>query len=268
VKGGHKPIIDALLAKFVEIDAVGSQGKTALHHAIEKGNYDIVKVLLAYKPDLEVVTKENDTPLLLAVKKKSANIVNELLNNGSKVSPVDRNGDNALHISLRNRSREITELILANPKNSKYLYKPNKQGETPYKIDSSNPKSILIQIFGARQLNMTEDSILGYDLYSSALSEILSEPSLHTPITVGLYAKWGSGKSFLISQLKEEMKSFAKLTNVVNLKMDFFLVLSVLCFSFFISIPMLFWKWPYGLIMFAALTALIFIIIGKRISTF
>ena len=40
---------------------------------------------------------------------------------------------------------------------------------------------------------MTEDSILGYDLYSSALAEILSEPSLNTPITVGLYAKWGSG---------------------------------------------------------------------------
>ena len=49
---------------------------------------------------------------------------------------------------------------------------------------------------------MTEDSILGYDLYSSALAEILSEPSLNTPITVGLYAKWGSGKSFLLSQLK------------------------------------------------------------------
>ena len=31
---------------------------------------------------------------------------------------------------------------------------------------------------------MNDDSILGYDLYSSALAEILSEPSLQTPITV------------------------------------------------------------------------------------
>ena len=127
---------------------------------------------------------KGDTYLLLATKKKSTKIVNELLTNGSRVSPVDKHGDNVLHISLRNRSREITELILSNPKNSKYLYKPNKQGETPHKIDASNPKSILTQIFGARQLNMTEDSILGYDLYSSALAEILSEPSLKTPITV------------------------------------------------------------------------------------
>jgi hypothetical protein len=33
-------------------------------------------------------------------------------------------------------------------------------------------------------LNLNDDSILGYDLYSSALAEILSEPSLRTPITV------------------------------------------------------------------------------------
>ena len=38
----------------------------------------------------------------------------------------------------------------------------------------------------------------GFDLYSNALADILSEPTLSTPITVGLYAKWGSGKSFLL----------------------------------------------------------------------
>jgi ankyrin repeat protein len=81
-------------------------------------------------------------------------IVSELLNHGSKVSPTDKYGDNVLHISLRNRSRDITELILANPKNSKYLYKPNKRGETPHKIDASNPKSILTQIFGASKKDL------------------------------------------------------------------------------------------------------------------
>lgn len=250
VKNGHKSIMDALLSKHIEIDAIGSQGKTALHHAIEKGSADLVRSLLAYKPDLEIVAQDGDTLLLLAVKKKATIIVNELLNYGSKVSPTDKNGDNVLHVSLRNRSREITELILANPKNSKYLYKPNKKGETPHKIDASNPKSILTQIFGARQLNMTEDSILGYDLYSSAIAEILSEPSLHTPITVGLYAKWGSGKSFLLSQLKTEMKSFAKLTRVYNLEIDKFLLSTILVLNLALLSPFFFWKWSYGLALF------------------
>lgn len=48
------------------------------------------------------------------------------------------------------------------------------------------------------------ENLLGYEVYSSALADILSEPSLNTPITVGLYAKWGSGKSFLLSKLQSE----------------------------------------------------------------
>jgi hypothetical protein len=48
------------------------------------------------------------------------------------------------------------------------------------------------------------ENLLGYDIYSSALADILSDPSLSTPITVGLYAKWGSGKSFLINKLVSE----------------------------------------------------------------
>ena len=85
-------------------------------------------------------------------------------------------------------------------------------GETPYNIDISNQKTILGQVFGARKLNTNEDSenMLGYDLYSSALADILTEPSLSTPITVGLYAKWGSGKSFLLKKLQDEMQNFAR----------------------------------------------------------
>lgn len=44
--------------------------------------------------------------------------------------------------------------------------------------------------------------MLGYELYSSALADMLSEPSLSMPITVGLYARWGSGKSFLLNRLR------------------------------------------------------------------
>ena len=98
------------------------------------------------------VHQDGQTPLLVASRKKNANIVYELLNYGCKLSVTDRNGDNALHIALRNRNRDITELLLSNPKYSKYLYKPNKCGETPYKVDASNPKSIITQIFGASKL--------------------------------------------------------------------------------------------------------------------
>lgn len=43
---------------------------------------------------------------------------------------------------------------------------------------------LLAKIRSVGTLNLNDDSILGYDMYSSALAEILSEPSLQTPITV------------------------------------------------------------------------------------
>lgn len=125
---------------------------------------------------------------------------------------MDRRGDTGLHIAMRARSKAIVEALLRNPKNSQLLYRANKAGETPYALDTSHQKTILGQVFGARRLNTNEDSegMLGYELYSSALADVLSEPTLTTPITVGLYAKWGSGKSFLLAKLRNEMINFAR----------------------------------------------------------
>ncbi|CAF0782612.1 unnamed protein product [Rotaria sordida] len=214
VKGGKEDCVAILLDNHADINAIGADNKTAIWWAVERGRLDVVKYLLQFNPDVEVVGGEDDdTPLLLAAKRKRVAIVYELIKYGARLSATDRYGDNSLHIALRNRSRDIADILLSNPRHSKYLYRPNKRGETPYKIDANLQKSILTTIFGQRTLNLNDDSILGYDLYSSALAEILSEPSLRTPITVGLYAKWGSGKSALLTHLKDEMHSFAQLTD-------------------------------------------------------
>ncbi|XP_024945713.1 kinase D-interacting substrate of 220 kDa isoform X2 [Cephus cinctus] len=212
VKGGHRGVVESLLKKYADVDIAGKDKKTATYIAVEKGNTAILKLLLNANPDLEIATKDGDTPLLRAVRSRNAEIVQLLLDKKAKVSATDKKGDTALHIAMRARSKAIVEILLRNPKNSQLLYRPNRQGETPYNIDVNHPKTILGQIFGARRLNTNEDNenMLGYDLYSSALADILSEPSLSTPITVGLYAKWGSGKSFLLNKLKEEMKNFAR----------------------------------------------------------
>nr|XP_023022551.1 kinase D-interacting substrate of 220 kDa-like [Leptinotarsa decemlineata] len=212
IKGGHRGTVEALLKKYADVDILGKDRKTATYVAVEKGNAGIVKLLLTCNPDLELATKDGDTAILKAVRSRNAEIVQLLLDKKAKVSAADKKGDTALHIAMRARSKAIVEILLRNPKNSQLLYRPNRAGETPYNIDMTHQKTILGQIFGARRLNTNEDNenMLGYDLYSSALADILSEPSLSMPITVGLYAKWGSGKSFLLNKLREEMKNFAR----------------------------------------------------------
>uniref|UniRef100_A0A672ZKE3 Kinase D-interacting substrate of 220 kDa B n=1 Tax=Sphaeramia orbicularis TaxID=375764 RepID=A0A672ZKE3_9TELE len=191
VRGGHVEIVRALLHKYADIDIRGQESKTALYWAVEKGNATMVRDILQCNPDTETCTKVRPDP-----------------------APKCRlwiKGDTPLHIAIRGRSRRLAELLLRNPKDGRLLYRPNKGGETPYNIDCSHQKSILTQIFGARHLSPTESDgdMLGYDLYSSALADILSEPTMQPPICVGLYAQWGSGKSFLLKKLEDEMKTFA-----------------------------------------------------------
>uniref|UniRef100_A0A667XN04 Kinase D interacting substrate 220 n=1 Tax=Myripristis murdjan TaxID=586833 RepID=A0A667XN04_9TELE len=211
VRGGHVEIVRALLNKYADIDVRGQDGKTALYWAVEKGNATMVRDILQCNPDTESCTKEAETPLIKATKMRNIEIVELLLDKGAKVSAVDKKGDTPLHIAIRGRSRKLAELLLRNPKDGRLLYRPNKAGETPYNIDCTHQKSILTQIFGAKHLSPTESDgdMLGYDLYSSALADILSEPTMQPPICVGLYAQWGSGKSFLLKKLEDEMKTFA-----------------------------------------------------------
>ncbi|KAG9347359.1 hypothetical protein JZ751_004926 [Albula glossodonta] len=210
-KEGHTEIVQDLLDAGTYVNIPDRDNKTALYWAVEKGNATMVRDILQCNPDTETCTKDAETPLIKATKMRNIDIVELLLDKGAKVSAVDKKGDTPLHIAIRGRSRKLAELLLRNPKDGRLLYRPNKAGETPYNIDCSHQKSILTQIFGARHLSPTESDgdMLGYDLYSSALADILSEPTMQPPICVGLYAQWGSGKSFLLKKLEDEMKTFA-----------------------------------------------------------
>uniref|UniRef100_A0A8C2GDN6 Kinase D-interacting substrate 220b n=1 Tax=Cyprinus carpio TaxID=7962 RepID=A0A8C2GDN6_CYPCA len=207
VRGGHVEIVRALLHKYADIDIRGQENKTALYWAVEKGNATMVRDILQCNPDTETTTKE---PKCLFMRIIRIHMM-RLYRNLNICSLWLQKGDTPLHIAIRGRSRRLAELLLRNPKDGRLLYRPNKAGETPYNIDCSHQKSILTQIFGARHLSPTESDgdMLGYDLYSSALADILSEPTMQPPICVGLYAQWGSGKSFLLKKLEDEMKTFA-----------------------------------------------------------
>lgn len=144
--------MESLLKKYADVDIPGKDQKTAIYMSVEKGNIAIVKLLLGANPDLEIPTKDGDTPLLKAVRSRNAEIVQLLLDKKAKVSAADKKGDTALHIAMRARSKGIVEILLRNPKNSQLLYRPNRAGETPYNIDINHQKTILGQIFGAREL--------------------------------------------------------------------------------------------------------------------
>uniref|UniRef100_A0A667YB96 Kinase D interacting substrate 220 n=1 Tax=Myripristis murdjan TaxID=586833 RepID=A0A667YB96_9TELE len=189
VRGGHVEIVRALLNKYADIDVRGQDGKTALYWAVEKGNATMVRDILQCNPDTESCTKEAETPLIKATKMRNIEIVELLLDKGAKVSAVDKAGETpTTHFSIlfRKKCLKLEDIKLPFP-------------------------SLLSSYASPHHLSPTESDgdMLGYDLYSSALADILSEPTMQPPICVGLYAQWGSGKSFLLKKLEDEMKTFA-----------------------------------------------------------
>lgn len=158
---------------------------------MEKGHIEVIKSLLKVNPNLELSTKDGDTCLMRAVRSRKLQIVKMLVDKKAKISAVDKYGDTVLHIAARAQSKGILEFILRNPRNSQLLYKPNKNSETPFQLDLGHQKPILPTLFGAAPSSrrvLEKETQLGYDLYSSAIANLLSEPSLKTPICVGLFA--------------------------------------------------------------------------------
>uniref|UniRef100_A0A673LDJ6 Kinase D-interacting substrate of 220 kDa-like n=1 Tax=Sinocyclocheilus rhinocerous TaxID=307959 RepID=A0A673LDJ6_9TELE len=232
---GHYDCVMHLLENGANVDQEGAVHTfffkllCLLDLAVRGGFTEVVKELLKRNPNMNMTDKDGNTALMIAAIEGYTEIVQDLLDAGTYVNIPDRylrnleipinlvcvfvsqSGDTALHIAIRGRSRKLAELLLRNPKDGRLLYRPNKEGETPYNIDCTHQKSILTQIFGAKHLSPSEcdGDMLGYDLYSSALADILSEPTMQPPICVGLYAQWGSGKSFLLKKLEDEMKTFA-----------------------------------------------------------
>ncbi|CAB3406257.1 unnamed protein product [Caenorhabditis bovis] len=210
VRSGNASIVRMLLEKHADVNCQDSEKRTPLHLAIDKSFTDIAYILLEKKPNLELKNKDGETALLRAAKCRHVHLCTYLISAGAKLSAVDNCGDNALHLALRARSRRLTQALLSNPSDSRLLYRPNKLGQTPYSIDLSNPQPILPLIFGPIDAEDKMENVMGYDVYSNVLADIVCEPSLSLPLTIGLYAKWGSGKSTLLTKLKEAMHSFSR----------------------------------------------------------
>uniref|UniRef100_A0A914XLM8 KAP NTPase domain-containing protein n=1 Tax=Plectus sambesii TaxID=2011161 RepID=A0A914XLM8_9BILA len=210
VRSGNVSIVRELLVKYADVNAKDLEGRTAMHLAIDKGYIDVVLTLLERKPNLEQRNRDGETPLFRAVKSRNTALTQLLVHSGAKVAATDKNGDNCLHLALRARSRHLTQTLLSRPNDARLLYRPNKVGETPYSIDQNSSEPILPFIFGPAESHAQPDSMLGYDVYSNVLADILSEPNLSLPLTVGLYAKWGSGKSFLLNKMKASMQYFSR----------------------------------------------------------
>ncbi len=57
---------------------------------------------------------------------------------------------------------------------------------------------------------------LNYETYADAFAQLLSGRYTQTPLTVGIYASWGMGKSFLLGKIREKLEAVKSADNPLD----------------------------------------------------
>ncbi len=93
------------------INAVDSEGRTALHVALAAGNHAMASTLLAYNPDLSIADKDKNLPIHLAAESAPIYLIRSLIDHGSPMNQKNDAGKSPVEIAYERGDRDIYELI-------------------------------------------------------------------------------------------------------------------------------------------------------------
>ena len=110
---GHKEVVDLLLARGAEVNAIDCRGLTPLHWAVEKQHEDVVRLLVVGKANVNAKDCDGETPLYLAAKRGLVAVVELLLAKGADVNAQEKTGETPLHRVARRGSLDVAKLLLA-----------------------------------------------------------------------------------------------------------------------------------------------------------
>lgn len=104
--------IQALLDDGIQVDAVGTDGQTALHEASEVGNCDAAKYLIGRGADVNSRDIFGHPPLIIAAKRGQIGAASLLLNAGAEINAVSKHGQTPLHYASFKRHTNMVKLLL------------------------------------------------------------------------------------------------------------------------------------------------------------
>jgi len=108
------PTVQAMARqKGVDLNAVSTEGSTALHFAVNAGQLDVVKALLAAGADLTKRNLAGVTPLHLAILDGETAIAKLLLAKGADAKARDEAGETLLMLAARHGDGETASALIA-----------------------------------------------------------------------------------------------------------------------------------------------------------
>ena len=120
-------IMELLLTKGAKIDAKNCDGKTPLHYAVGQTSFDPAAFLIAKSANLNSKDKEGSTPLHYAAS-ENTKIVGILLDNGADVNSKNHYDETPLHVAAAHGKAGVAKLLLMR---GAEVNAKNKNGHTP-----------------------------------------------------------------------------------------------------------------------------------------
>jgi len=105
-------IIDALIKRGADINAVNNDDDTLLMVAIKSGHIKVIQALLDRGADIHAVNDDGDTDLMLSIQRDiNPNVIQILLDQGADIHAVNNDGDTALMLASKMGNQKVIQIL-------------------------------------------------------------------------------------------------------------------------------------------------------------
>ncbi|KAK5638464.1 hypothetical protein RI129_012759 [Pyrocoelia pectoralis] len=112
-RSGAYEIVSRILQSDFNIDTFGTNGTTALIHAVSKQHRQIALTLIERGADITIVDDSLDSCLSLAITHQYCDIIKLLLDKGLQIDCLDECNSTPLRDALTNEKREVVKLLVS-----------------------------------------------------------------------------------------------------------------------------------------------------------
>lgn len=127
----QRQIIECILRGNCDIDALNSEGKTALHVAVTCSMNEVIDLLCEQGANVNAKTSQGGTPLIIAIVKKNKQAVFKLLEYDADINIHDNDKVTPLMLAFRYGLPDVAEFLIALGASFDV---PNKYGDTAFDI--------------------------------------------------------------------------------------------------------------------------------------
>ncbi|KAM5264372.1 ankyrin repeat and death domain-containing protein 1B [Ctenodactylus gundi] len=182
-KSNHLDLMEKLLEKKVNINAVNNMNRTALHFAVGANHISAVDFLLKHKARVDVADKHGLTVIHLAAWSGSFEVMLLLVKAGADQRAKNQDGMNALHFAARGNSVQVVEYFIQDL-HLQELNQPDKRGRKPFLLAAERGHVEMIERLMSLNLHTLEKDKDG----NTALH--LAAMHGHSPAVQVLLTQW------------------------------------------------------------------------------